>query len=348
MKAIIRDPKGMLILRLKVFGCRFSENTCFTDSSQNRLILKRMLHQIKHKIEYGTFNYMLHFPHSLNAALIASLQSRFLSPCWRGLPTFEHFYSFQFDSSQHALPLSSRAIVMAHLGLLRVNEIAGHQIMTLIEVLNKNKNLTTLEINYAVVMVFEVLDCAARCFAFPRPFRFMLECSESTDDPLSHQDVLYIADHVPVKYREFFLLRYYLGISVRELLALQWRNYVMSESTFRLPNKDIIVEPYARKVLFHQMKKTGNFKYVFSDPHSNKLRLNLAWLHKSCWPKACIDAGYKARGLYALRQASVAYLFEAGLSVNQICHQTGLHFRPVVDLILTKHILNVNESIGHD
>lgn len=341
MKAIIRDPGGKLMLRLKVLGCRFCEQTYFADSVHNRKLLKNINHKIHEEIQNGIFDYVMHFPHSANVQKISALQSRFLSPGWRGLPTFKNFYTHQFHHALYMVPKKVVVLVMAYLGELRIDEVSGHYIVRLAEALNTVSGVTKRIIEDCISMVFDVLDRAALCYVFPRPFRFIPEHTEGSDVPLSHQNILQITSQVPAKYREYFLLKFYLGLSTGELMALKWSDYDLSASTFRTQSKDIYVEPYGRRLLFQLMKKTGNFKYIFTDKYGKKKQPNVAWLHKDCWPEACKIAGFPGRGIAALKQASVAYLFEAGVSVNQICHQTGLYYRPVIDQILTKHVLNL-------
>ena len=48
----------------------------------------------------------------------------------------------------------------------------------------------------------------------------------------------------------------------------------------------------------------------------------------------------------ALREASVVYLFESGVSINQICTQTGLYFRPAIHQTLTKHLFE-HAGVAH-
>ncbi|MEH8022251.1 Arm DNA-binding domain-containing protein [Rheinheimera metallidurans] len=343
MRAIIRDTEGKLTLRLKMLGCRFSESTGYADSTENRLRLKNKYQQIQKELHQGTFDYMLHFPHSRNVSMFNALQSRFISPGWRGLPTFESFYNHQFDRARYKLPSKLIYLTMGCIGKEKVDEILGFHLMKLIEVLRTVLNISQRDRRDTIAMVIDVLDCAALTYVFPRPFQFKPDFSALSGFPLTHGDMLSIAHHFPVKYREYFLLQYYLGISASELLTLKWADYDLQASLFRVAGREINVVPYARRLLFVQMKKTGNYQHVFTDTQGKRLRINLAWLYKECWPKACAHAGFPGIGASALRRGSVVYLFESGLSVNQICSQTGMFYRPAIHRILTQHLLNPQE-----
>lgn len=343
MRAIIRDTEGKLTLRLKMLGCRFSESTGYDDSTKNRLRLRSKHLQIQEELQQGTFDYMLHFPHSRNVSMFNALQSRFISPGWRGLPTFESFYHHQYDKSRYQ-PLARLVhLTMKCIGREKVDDIVGFHLMRLIEALRVLLNVTQSNRREIIAMVMDVLDCAAVTYVFPRPFQFKPDFSEFKGFPLTHGNMLTIAHHFPVKYREFFLLQYYLGVSASELLSLKWADYDLQASVFRVAGREINVVPYARRLLFVQMKKTGNYQHVFTDPQGKRLRVNLGWLYKACWPKACAQAGFPGIGPSALRFGSIVYLFESGLSINQICLQTGMHYRPAIHRILTRHLLNPQE-----
>ena len=340
MKAIVRDSDGTLSLRFKILGCRFCEKTGYTDTSRNRYALTQTNLKIQDDLHNGLFDYMNHFPHSQNVSIINSLQSRFLSPGWRGLPTFESYYANNYRGTHRVISDEVLRFIVACIGNVKVDEVVGYHLLKLVDVLRNVLDLSQDELGHVISIIVDVLDSAAICYVFPRPFRFSQRHFDRDDYPLSHRDVLRIAHHLPIKYREYFLLKYYLGISTKELLALEWSMYDLHTSSFRLKEKDVYVEPYARRLLFHQMKKTGNFKYVLSETNGTRRSLDLIWVHKICWPKACAKAGYSELGVNVLKKASVAYLFEAGLSVNSICCQTGLHWRPAVHRILTQHIIN--------
>ncbi|WP_413229015.1 Arm DNA-binding domain-containing protein [Arsukibacterium sp.] len=51
MRTIISDSAGNLVLRLKVLGQRFSEQTQFNDSPQNRAYLRNTLKKIDEEIK---------------------------------------------------------------------------------------------------------------------------------------------------------------------------------------------------------------------------------------------------------------------------------------------------------
>ena len=340
MKSIVRDNDGTLSLRIKILGCRFNEKTGYPDSPQNRSLVKNLDRKVRQDLQNGVFDHMSHFPHSRNASILKSLKSRFLSPGWRGLPTFESYYKHQFSSASLSISEDIVRLMIDSIGHLKVDEVVGYHLINFVDALREKMDISQRSVEKALSMVFDVLNCAALQYVFPRPFRFVPNCIKLDDYPLTHQDIHRITNHVPVKYREYFLFKYYLGISTSELLSLKWSDYDLHTSTFRLQHKQVYVEPYSRRLLFHKMKKTGNFSYVFSGIHGKKRSLNLIWVHKICWPQACLSAGFPALGINELKRASVAYLFESGLSIGRICCQTELYFRPMIHSILTKHLLN--------
>ena len=124
-----------------------------------------------------------------------------------------------------------------------------------------------------------------------------------------------------------------------ELVELEWAQYSPGLGLFTLPDRTVYTAPCARQLLFKLMKKSGNSRYVFCDQYGKKQKLNHIWLRNECWPKACHDAGMGELSIYALRRASVLYLCESGLSVEQISQQTGLLHRPTIDSILSQHTL---------
>lgn len=340
MKSIVRNSDGTLSLRIKVLGCRFHEQTGYTDSPQNRLLVREMDRKVRQDLQNGLFDYMSHFPHSRNVSIIKSLKSRFLSPGWRALPTFSSFYLHQYHPPKLEISRDVLRLILSCIGHLQVDEVVGHHLVNFVDMLREKMNVSQHNLKTILSLIFDVLDRAALLNVFPRPFRFMPGSLDTEGCPLTHQDIQRITLHVPIRYREYFLFKYYLGITTSELLSLKWSDYDLHTSTFRLAHKQVYVEPYARRLLFHRMKKTGNFSYVFSGINGQRRSLNLTWVHKICWPNACLSAGFPALGINVLKHASVAYLFESGLSVGQICLQTGLHFRPLINKILTNHLTN--------
>jgi integrase len=341
MRPIVSDTEGNLVLRLKILGHRFSEQTMFTDIPKNRAYLQATLTKINYEIKIGVFDYALHFPHSKNTLVINALKSKFLSPGWRGLPTFKHFLLNEYHGKQNEVGQILMICILGSLGDQRVNEILGYNILKLKDMLKTIKGITKPNFVAAMEFVFKILDQAALVYVFPRPFKLVLK-----DDggqyarPLCHRDILQVVDNVPLKYREVFLLQYYTGLSSKDLVELEWKQYSVKDTTFYLPEREVYIDPYARRLLFQMRKKSGNSRYVLGAPFGKKLKINHCWLSKECWPKACQEIGREALPIHVLKRASIFYLYEAGLSVDQICQQTQILFRPVIHQILSQHILN--------
>ncbi|MAC99307.1 MAG: hypothetical protein CMK76_05450 [Pseudomonadales bacterium] len=341
MKPIVRDTEGNLVLRLKIMGCHLSEQTKFLDTPKHRTYLQTTLKKIHQEVKSGVFEYAKYFPYSKNVFYINALKSKFLSPGWRGLPTFRHFLMNEFQGSSDELGQILMICIMGCLGEQRVDEILGYNILKLKEMLKTIKGITKPNYIAAMEFVFTVLDQASLVYVFPRPFKLVL-----TDDggqyarPLCHRDILQIVDNVPSKYREVFLLQYYTGLSSKELLELEWKHYSIKDTTFFLSGREVYIDPYARRLLFQLRKKSGSSRYVFGAPFGKKLKINHCWLSKECWPKACQEVGREVLHIHVLKRASVFYLYEAGLSVDQICQQTQILFRPVIHQILSQYVLD--------
>lgn len=340
MRAIIRDSSGHLILRLKVLGQRFSEQTHFIDSPKNRESLRAIQKKINEDVTSGVFEYRAHFPHSKNVLVFNAIKSKFVSPNWRSLPTVRHFLSNEYHG-QAAYPEPRTMLhMMSCIGEVKVDEIKGLHLLNLASALKSIVGMTESQLISALFFALDLLDKAAMMYAFDRTFRLVSFAQRLTSrGPLSHKDILYIARFIPVKYHDLFLCQYYMGISSRELIELEWSQYNISTSTFQLEGRKIYVDPYSRRLLFHLKKMSGNSRYVFCDRKGQKQTVNHSWLNNRCWSDACEDSGYGALKISELRRASVVYLFESGLSVEQISNQTQLLYRPYINKILSMFIL---------
>lgn len=342
MRTIVSDAEGNLVLRLKILGHRFCEQTKFTDIPTHRALLHATMKRINDEIKSGVFDYSLHFPHSKNVLVINALKSKFLSPGWRGLPTFRHFLLNEYHGKPDEVGQVLTICIMACLGDQRVDEILGYHTLKLKEMLRTLKGISIQDIVSAMEFVFKVLDQAALVYVFPRPFKLVLQKAGGPNGSvLCHKDILQIVANVPLKYREFFLLQYYTGLSSKELVELEWKQYSVKDTTFFLPGRDVYIDPYARRLLFQLRKKSGNSRYVLGASFGKKLKINHFWLTKECWPSACQKAGRDALHIHVLKRASVLYLYEAGLSVDQISQQTQILFRPAIHQILSQHVLNL-------
>lgn len=343
MKPIVRDTEGNLVLRLKIMGCHLSEQTKFSDTPKHRTYLQTTLKIIHQEVKAGMFDYAKHFPHSKNVFFINALKSKFLAPGWRGLPTFRHFLMNEYQGSSDELGQILMICIMGCLGEQRVDEILGYHILKLREMLMTVKGITKEKIVSVMEYVFNVLGQAALVYAFPRPFKLVVQEPEGQYryyKPICHRDVLNIVDNVPSKYRDLFLLQYYTGLSLKELVELEWKDYDLYNTTFLLNRRSVYIDPYARRLLFALRQKAGNSRYVLSTHCGKKLQLNHTWLMRECWPKACQAAGKGTLHINILRRATVFYLFETGLNVDQISQQTKILFRPAIHQILSQHVLH--------
>lgn len=340
MKAIICDSSGHLILRLKVLGLRFAEQTQYTDTPKNREYLYAIQKKINEDIKDGILEYKEHFPHSKNERVLSAIKSKFVSPAWRGLPTVRHFLNYEYHSILEQPQPKMMLHIMSCIGDVKVDEVTGLHIVNLAKSLKSIVGMSRQYLFIAMSFVLDLIDKAALVYIFDRPFRLInVEADQELAKPLSHKDIMHIARFIPVRYHDFFMCQYYFGLSSRDLIDLEWRFYNTANSTFDLSGRSIHVAPYSRRLLFKLMKTTGNFRHVFSDLKGQKKKLNYEWLNNDCWRKACIDSGNGRLRIGELRKASIPYLFESGLSVSQISQQTKMLYRPHIDNILSRYIL---------
>jgi hypothetical protein len=159
MRPIVSDTEGNLVLRLKILGHRFSEQTMFTDIPKNRAYLQATLTKINYEIKIGV-DYALHFPHSKNTLVINALKSKFLSPGWRGLPTFKHFLLNEYHGKQNEVGQILMICILGSLGDQRVNEILGYNILKLKDMLKTIKGIT--KPNFVAAM-----ECHRQCKTDP-------------------------------------------------------------------------------------------------------------------------------------------------------------------------------------
>lgn len=340
MRAIIRDSSGHLILRFKVLGQHFSEQTQYVDTYKNRKHLSALHKRIREDINNGVFEYREHFPHSKNVNIISAIRAKFISPDWRALPTVRHFLVHEYQGIvSHPLP-KMMLHIMSCIGEVRVNEVTGLHIVTLADSLKAMVGISKSQLFLTMSFVLDILDKAALSYKFERPFRLMdVTKLEDPVKPLSLQDISYIARFIPVKYYDLFMCQFHLGIPSWEIVELEWSQYNSRKSSFSFADRVIHVAPYSRKFLFHLLKKTGNSRYVFCDDEGQKLKLNHSWINNYCWVNADKEAGTKRERINGLRHASIPYLFESGLSVSQISQQTQTLYRPTINRILSEYIL---------
>lgn len=339
MRAIISDTSGHLILRLKVLGQQFSEQTHFIDSPKNRGALRAIQNKINDDIRSGVFEYGTYFPHSKNVLLLNAIKSKFVSPGSRHLPTARHFLRNEYHGQMEYPEPRIMLHMMSCIGDVKVDEIKGLHLLNLASSLKSIIGVRKSQLIPALLFALDLLDKAALAYVFDRPFRLVRFAQSQARRPLSHQDILHIARYIPVKYHDLFLCQYYMGITSRELVDLEWSQYDVATSTFELGSRSIYVDPYSRRLLFHLNKMSGNSRYVFCDRKGQKQTLNHSWLNNTCWRDACEGSGHGALKISELRRASVVYLFESGLSVEQISNQTQLLYRPYINKILSMFIL---------
>lgn len=337
MRAIMRDSTGKLNIRLKFLGCSFAEPTNFVDSKTNRARLSTILNAIQHGVRQGEFDYVSYFPHSRNLTKIISLKSKFIALDERRLPTVQQFYQYQFEQHRYYVNPKRAARIMACFGDVPVDRVSGRHLCKLAYELRDLREISLEERIRTLRLALNILDQSAVAFMLDKPLH--LTPGDDNQALLGYLDVLVICDCVPSKYRDFFLLQYITGLPASILLSLKWEQYRPDEAFFELSGRLVHVDKYARELLFKLKQRSGNNQYVFCNSLGQKLEGRLNWLRNECWRTACLSAGMGQLGSRALRDASVIYLYAGGMSVERICQQTGILFKPTVQRILSQYLL---------
>ena len=337
MRAIMRDSSGKLNIRLKFLGCSFAEPTNFVDSKTNRARLSTILNAIQHGVRMGEFDYVSYFPHSRNLTKIISLKSKFIALNERRLPTVQQFYQYQFEQNRFCVKPKRASRIMACFGDVPVDRVSGIHLCKLVDELRALRDISLEERIRTLKLALGILEQSALAFMLDKPLN--LTPGDNNQALLGYLDVLVVCDCVPSKYRDFFLLQFITGLPASILLSLKWEQYRSDEAFFELSGRVVYVNKYARELLFKLKQRSGNNQYVFCNTLGQKLKGRLNWLQNECWQTACLNAGMGRLGSRALRSASVIYLYASGMSVERICQQTGILFRPTVQRILSQHLL---------
>ena len=223
---------GYLYFDLYYQGKRCREYTGLENTRKNSLLMNETLKRIDSEIGLGIFDYKRHFPQSTNAQKFVSNGRK------NSGPTFEKYtekwYRNNKISWKPSFQRSVRSILDRHLipyfGDKPVSEITKWMLKEFRTILSqlagrKGNKISNKTMNNIFVIFRMAMSEAAEEHEFDSPFLNFkpLKVRKPDISPLSLDEVFKFLKHVPGKYHDYYVVRFFTGMRTAEVDGLQWK-----------------------------------------------------------------------------------------------------------------------------
>ncbi|WP_397472635.1 Arm DNA-binding domain-containing protein [Rheinheimera sp.] len=375
--ASIRKREGSpnLLIDFKFMGTRCREQTALPDTSANRKTLEKLIQKIEAEILLGTFVYSSYFPNSKMVARFEKQQQRLLAGNRaERLPTFEEFAVIWMDEMQVSWRDSYRktmAILVGnrlipYFGKMEVDNITKADLIqfraTLGKVRRENKEqISAGYINRHLKVVQMILSEAADRYQFTAPKRLKpLKVQKSDVDPFTLDEVNTFLRHVPEKFADYFLVRFFTGMRTGEIDGLKWRfvdfdrgmilvreTWVAGQVEYTKNDgsqREIHMSQPVREALKRQFKHTGDGEFVFAT--RNGTPFNHRNITQRVWYPTLKASDLRDRVPYQTRHTAATLWLGAGENPEWIARQMGHTTTEMLFRVYSRYVPNLTRQDG--
>lgn len=370
----VRDS-GSLQIDFRYMNTRCREQTAMPDNAANRKTLEKLLQKIEAEILLGTFVYSSYFPNSKMVARFEKQQQRLLAGNRaERLPTFEEFAVIWLDEMQVSWRDSYRktmAILVGnrlipHFGKMEVDHITKADLIqfraTLGKVRRENgEQISAGYINRHLKVVQMILSEAADRYQFTAPKRLKpLKVQKSDVDPFTLDEVNAFLQHVPEKFADYFIVRFFTGMRTGEIDGLKWRfvdfdrgmilvreTWVVGQVEYTKNDgsqREIHMSQPVREALKRQFKHTGDGEFVFAT--RNGTPFNHRNITQRVWYPTLKACGLRERVPYQTRHTAATLWLGAGENPEWIARQMGHTTTEMLFRVYSRYVPNLTRQDG--
>lgn len=370
-----REGSPNLMIDFKYMGTRCREQTALPDTAANRKTLEKLLQKIEAEILLGTFVYSNYFPNSKMVARFEKQQQRLLAGNRaERLPTFEEFAVIWLDEMQVSWRDSYRktmAILVGnrlipYFGKMEVDHITKADLIqfraTLGKVRRENgEQISAGYINRHLKVVQMILSEAADRYQFTAPKRLKPLKVQKTDvDPFTLDEVSTFLQHVPEKFADYFLVRFFTGMRTGEVDGLKWRfvdfdrgiilvreTWVAGQVEYTKNDgsqREIHMSQPVREALKRQFKRTGDGQFVFAT--RNGTPFNHRNITQRVWYPTLKACGLRDRVPYQTRHTAATLWLAAGENPEWIARQMGHTTTEMLFRVYSRYVPNLTRQDG--
>ena len=375
MGSIRVRASGSLQIDFRYMGTRCREQTALPDTPANRKTLEKLLQKIEAEILLGTFVYGNYFPSSSMVARFEKQQQRLLAGNRaERLPTFEEFAVIWMDEMQVSWRDSYRktmAILVGnrlipHFGKMEVDHITKADLIqfraTLGKVRRENgEQISAGYINRHLKVVQMILSEAADRYQFTAPKRLKpLKVQKSDVDPFTLDEVNAFLKHVPQKFADYFVVRFFTGMRTGEIDGLKWRfvdfdrgiilvreTWVVGQVEYTKNDgsqREIRMSQPVRDALKRQFKHTGDGEFVFVT--RNGTPFNHRNITQRVWYPTLKACGLRERVPYQTRHTAATLWLGAGENPEWIARQMGHTTTEMLFRVYSRYVPNLTRQDG--
>ncbi len=369
MGSIGTSPDGKLYFKFDYQGMKCQEHTAIENTAKNRKLMRETLVRIEGEISLGIFDYFRYFPRSENARKIVSSVSTI------GAVTFEKYAESWYQKKKVTWKPSSqrdfRSTLDRHLipyfkGKLLMEITKGmiKEFRTGLGQLNgrKGNKMSHRRINTIIVILKMVLNEAVE--EFDIDVRFLnikpLKVIKTEIMPLSPEEVIAFLEHVPVKYHDYYIVRFFSGMRTSEIDGLQWkfvdftskkihvreqwenRQWVSPKTKTSI--RDIEMSLIVKEALLRQKARTGNGGIVF--PTRSGKPLDHDDITRRIWYPTLKKAGLASRAPHHSRHTSATMWLASGESPEWVARQLGYANTGMLFKTYSKYVPNLTRKDG--
>ena len=343
---------GSLQIDFQYMGTRCREQTALPDTAANRKTLEKLIQKIEAEILLGTFVYSNYFPNSKMVTSFEKQQQRLLADNRaERLPTLEEFAVIWLDEVQVSWRDSYRKTIaifvgnrlIPHFGKMEVDHITKADLIqfraTLGKVRRENgEQISAGYINRHLKVVQMILSEAADRHQFTAPKRLKpLKVQKSDVDPFTLDEVESFLMQVPLKFVDYFIVRFFTGMRTGEIDGLKWRfvdfergiiliretwvggrtEYTKNDGSQR----EIVMSQPVRESLKRQFDVTGKGEFVFAT--RNGTPFNHRNITQRVWYPTLKACGLRERVPYQTRHTAATLWLAVGENPEWITSQMG-------------------------
>jgi integrase len=369
MGKIRNTSAGYLYFDFQYQGKRCREYTGLENTRKNNMLMSETLKRIESEIGLGIFDYARHFPNSANAQKFATNGKK------NNGPTFETYtetwYKNNKISWKPSFQRNVRSTLDRHLvpyfGDKAVSNITKSMLKEFRTELaqldgRKGKMISNKTINNIFVVLRMAMNEAAEEYEFNSPFLNFKPLKVRKPDilPLSLDEVFRFLDHVPAKYRYYYIVRFFTGMRTAEVDGLQWKyvdfdvKKILVRETWEnrqwvspkteTSTRDIEMGKIVEEVLLKQKDVTGDGIMVFRTKSGKPFDHDD--VTRRIWYPTLKEAGLALRAPYQSRHTAASMWLASGENPEWVARQLGHANTEMLFRVYSKFVPNLTRLDG--
>ena len=368
-----RSDNGKLFFDFRFQGKRCREQTTLDNNTANTKKLKMILERIEAEITLGSFDYAKYFPNSPMVAKFTS--SARGTPSTGDTPLFKDFAETWLGEMRIQWR-DSHYDTMCHTFKKHLNPAFGDKAVsciTKVDILNfrsslakvpgrNNGYLSATRINHILTPLRMLLNEAADRYDFITPYRGIksLKVPKTDVQPFTLDEVKLILATVRSDFKDYYYLRFFTGMRSSEIHGLQWKYVDFERRQILIRHawvkgklvetkndgsvREIDMSKPVYEALKTQLKKTGNYDFVFCNRNGEPLNANN--ITNRIWHPLLRHLGLEKRRPYQTRHTTATLWLASGESPEWIARQMGHTTTEMLFRVYSRFVPNLTRQDG--